>query len=273
LDKADFIRTTFKNFISFKKTIFEIGASFKETVLEKRLRFEEVDLSCVSLIDTDLGNIQFIDTTWPKKDGKKHQRYKLIEEKLGEASPSSIEAYYRKLKKRAVEEHNQAEISEWHYCEKEMAREQGGVRWPVLFLYWLSSGYGERPLRAAGVLLGLLVLVTFLMGFCFGLQPVVSGKELLIIDCMPNEEVFHYGLEPAEWESETFKIKSFSDFNGQNLGKIVLNTLQNALFLKDTAFKPVRNVPDGLVQTLFTRILIPIQFALFAFALRNKFRR
>jgi len=266
--KADFFRTSFRAKCYFKQTVFKKTARFEDLTIDKRVRFEEVDLSYVSLIDVELDNIQFVDATWPRRNGKNHNRYQLIEEKSSKSSFWKIEAYYRRLKKRAKEEHNQSDLSEWHYCEKQIALKRAWHEWrrflgyllflgwvrskdekpqkagswalPILCLYWGSSGYGERPLRAAIVLTGLILSITLMMGL-YGLSSVTPGEEMLL-------GFNHFWL-------------------------LLYNTIENALFFKQTLYKPIIPIPDGLMQTLFTRILIPIQFALFALALRNKFRR
>lgn len=51
----------------------------------------------------------------------------------------------------------------------------------------------------------------------------------------------------------------------------VLNTLQYITFLKEPIFKPASLFSEYLA--LFSRILIPIQTALFVLAIRNRFRR
>ena len=314
--EAEFIRTSFRAKCYFKQTVFKKTARFEDLIIEKYLRFEDVDLSCVSLIEAELDNIKLLDCIWPKKKGKISERYRLIEEKLGKSSSSSIEAYYRRLKKRAVEEHNQAEISEWHYCEKEMAFRKRGGQWLQFLLYWLSpiikslraggcvgslrffcryllskikyyrerkksltltvfrawllskidgapqtgggawfllllyrlsSGYGERILRAGTMLLVLFAAVTLLMGWS--------------------------GLEPSDCESKIQPINHLFGMNMEQIGLLIENTIQNVLFIKNPRMVPLDPVPWEFVQTIFTRIVIPIQFALFAFALRNKFRR
>ena len=68
-------------------------------------------------------------------------------------------------------------------------------------------------------------------------------------------------------------IKRFSDMNWEKTLFLIENTLQNALFFKQVRFHADSPVPWGFIQMVVTRILVPLQFALFALALRNKFRR
>ena len=264
------ISTSFLSDVSFRRAIFVgstdfFGVIFKGTArfafcdVKERLRFENVDLTHASFLDAEVADVEFVNSKWPrkkarlldrffcKKDGSGCGRYQVMEEKLENPPWTKIETLYRRLKHKAKEEHNEPEVSEWHYSEKEMARKQGGIRWLVLFLYWLSSGYGERPLRAAGVLLGLLAVITLLMGW--------------------------FGLEPGGSNTGISTIRHLSGLNWEQIVLLIENTIQNVLFIKNPRMVPIDPVPWEFVQTIFTRILIPIQFALFAFALRNKFRR
>ncbi|HCL81135.1 MAG TPA: hypothetical protein DHW81_02555 [Nitrospiraceae bacterium] len=116
-------------------------------------------------------------------------------------------------------------------------------------LYWLSSGYGERPVRAGNVLLLLILTLSVLFGSA-GLEPNPS------LNGNPAYEIN--------------KIKSLSDMLSHLWG-IILNTLQYATFEK---------VPDYVPKTIYgatlkfvVKILIPLQAALFALAIRNRFRR
>ena len=77
------------------------------------------------------------------------------------ASPERIEAAYRDLRVAKQAAGDMPGSSEFYYGEMEMRRLSGRDPWPVrtqLFLYWLLSGYGTRPGRAAAawVLLGLV---------------------------------------------------------------------------------------------------------------------
>ena len=258
---VDFRGAVFNGLIRFISAVFKQGALFAFISVAKRLQFEDVNLSHVSFLDAEVAPIEFVNCRWPRKrtwfrdrllprkDGQNRGRYQVMEEKEQDPPWDKIESLYRKLKHKAKEEHNEPEVSEWHYSEKEIFRRRNLFRrfFGVSFWYGLSSGYGERPTRAAVVLLFLLVAVTLLMGW-FGLKTdnPVNGIEI---------------------------IQRFSDMNWEKWVILVENTLQNALFFKNIRFEPGSPIPWGFIQTFFTRILIPLQFALFAFALRNKFRR
>lgn len=77
-----------------------------------------------------------------------------------------VELLYRRLKQKYTDEHDWPEVSNWHYGEKEMFRRSNLWRrfFPLSIsnLYWLSSGYGERPVRAGGTLVCLVFGISFL---------------------------------------------------------------------------------------------------------------
>jgi hypothetical protein len=72
----------------------------------------------------------------------------------------SIEELYRYLKLNHEKEGDQKQAGDFHYGEMEMHRRASPWRrwFPFSWynLYLLLSGYGERPLRALGWLLGLI---------------------------------------------------------------------------------------------------------------------
>jgi len=162
-----------------------------------------------------------------------------------------VEILYRRLKQKYKEEHNEPEVSNWHYGEKEMFRKRNNWRryFPSLStLYWLSSGYGERAVRAGVVLILLILVLSVLFGLT-GLSPLNQSPPY-----------------------EIAEIKGWADvMNIQNLWAFILNTLQYATFERKPDFIP-KTIYGGYLK-LAARILIPLQAALFALAARNRFRR
>ena len=65
---------------------------------------------------------------------------------------------------------------------------------------------------------------------------------------------------------------STSSINWENFWLLINNTLQHAFFMKNPDLVASTNF-GKFIQTLLTRVLLPIQAALFIIALRNKFRR
>ena len=96
-------------------------------------------------------------------------------------------------------------------------------------LYWLSNGYGERPVRAGIGLIFLIIILSVLTSMS--------------------------GLKPPE----------------EGFAAIILNTLQYATLQKATLLEPVSLT--GAYLKLLTQILIPLQTALFALAIKNRLKR
>lgn len=246
---------TFKKNALFKKTTFTEEVAFWGCLTEGIIRFEDVDLSHVSFLETNLYNFNFICCKWPQKKGRD-----VLYDEIQIKSPKDKKAFelvedlYRQLKQKYKKELNEPEVSNWHYGEKEMFRKKRLWRRfnPISFsnLYWAFSGYGECPVRAGIMLLLLLIFIMTGMNY-FGLVPFVEGNPV-------------YGVT---------QIKGFSgSIDWTKLWLLFYNTIQHILFFKTPFFKP-EILSGNIFLTVFTRIIIPIQATMFAFALRNKFRR
>ena len=102
------------------------------------------------------------------------------------AKINKVETLYRMLKQKYKEEHNDPEVSQWHYGEREMYRKGSRFRryFPLSIsnLYWLSSGYGERPARASIVLLCLVLSISFLMWFAGFAAPPEGNPATYSVD-------------------------------------------------------------------------------------------
>jgi uncharacterized protein YjbI with pentapeptide repeats len=283
----------------FVKTLLNVG-DFTKLYLKERVKvkFERVYLNNVSFIDTDLRRIDFINCIWPKKltlgikpsrdvlydelalfsnikdndeEGKnffqkvksrfKGNLFEILKREMSgfkkdifcdKGKITKVEILYRRLKQKYKEEHNEPEVSNWHYSEKEMYRKVKRLRRMIPFtlsnLYWFSSGYGERPIRA-GVVLFLIILTISILSGLAGLSP--------------------FNKTPPY---EIAEIKGGADIMDiQNLWALILNTLQYATFEKEPDFIP--KTIYGASLKLAAKILIPLQTALFALAVRNRFRR
>jgi uncharacterized protein YjbI with pentapeptide repeats len=246
---------TFRKNASFRKTTFTKEAAFWGCLTEGIIRFEEVDLSRVSFLESNLRNFNFVRCIWHRKKGR-DVLYDEVQIKSPEDKKAfeQVENLYRQLKQKYKKELNEPEVSNWHYGEKEMFRKKSMLRRynPLSFsnLYWAFSGYGECPVRAGIMLLLLLIFIMTGMNY-FGLIP------------FGNEKSF-FGFT---------EINGFSgSFDWEKFKLLVFNTIQYTLFFKTPFFKP-ETINGYIFQTIFTRLLIPIQATLFAFALRNKFRR
>lgn len=285
--RVNFSRASFNEKAYFFENIFTIGEFIELTVKEK-VRLEGTNLKQISFLDTDLRMMDFINCKWPERfwrfgrnvlydeltlfcnedkkqdnDNKdKNLLYKLkqrFNEKPSEILKGEwnglkkdiscnkekikkVETLYRRLKQKYKEEHDEFEVSNWHYGEKEMFRK--GNRWRRLLpsvstLYWLSSGYGERPVRAGITLLLLIIIISVLFGLT--------------------------GIKSITDNSSVIKIKEWADIWNLDFLKA---TIEYATFESKPTF-----IPENWFFKIAAKLLIPLQAALFALALRNRFRR
>lgn len=268
-EKADFTEIIFEEEAHFLKKTFRKGADFLATDTMRRIIFDQVDLRGVSLIDCDLRKVDFISCNFKKLEkGKIRVLYdelvarkmvsgdEIHEDKM-EESPADkekdmierVEILYRRLKQKYLDERDYGQASEWHIREKEMLKKRTNFReffsFILLRLYNWSSGYGENPSRAL-VVLFLMICATMLLLGIFGMS--IPGHNVIDVQVIWSG---HIDL------SET--------------GKLILSVFQYLTFQKDIYLKPA-NLPGEFVK-LVSQILISLQTALFALAVRNRFRR
>jgi len=272
--RAYFEKAEFQKGCCFTGSIFEKVAWFSECIFSGTMVFHSIkasrnalrmhkltkdSLSFVLFPSLEAHQFSFKECPdWPDDFGFENEE---------KTSKLTLEELYRALKQKAVEEHDQPQVSRWHYREKLMQLKQLlgaktpeslslletvendsfcvwhhayqwlrlACMWPhdkwraLTWWYWWASGFGERPRRAGIVLLLLLapVLAIFL-------------------------------------SAELCPVQTF-------WGR-VLAMLQHLMFVTNPKAAP--NMPFlAFVVVLLTRILIPLQFTLFALAVRNRFRR
>lgn len=200
------------------------------------MTFESCDPTCLDFVEQrDLTHIHFINASW-----EKNGRIKACTED----EPGRLQAtrdFYQRMKAKYKAENNEYEASKWHVAEKEaqlkLLGEEGESRflWAMLWLYKLVSGFGEDPRRAFWVLFGIFALPLL----------VIAGIEV-------------------------YQHFSWWDFDSARL---------NHVFKQWLKFIPLtraigENEPGGWhALMLLWQLIITLQAALFAFALRNRFRR
>jgi hypothetical protein len=149
---------------------------------------------------------------------------------------SLVEGLYRKLKMNYMNSGDHKNAGYFHYGEMEMYRQADPWRsLPFSFwsIYWLLSGYGERPLLALGCLAAFLAVFTGLLAW--------TGLEI---------------LDPKYSAS---------------LGNSFFYLLQKVTLQRPTWAEPVGFW--GKLVAGFSVFLIPGQVALFLLALRNRLGR
>lgn len=285
-DRVYFGMTTFDGEVLFTSTDFNFGvefiavkfastASFGWVKARERgsLRLEHLSEKSVSHLEFAAGEVPlftFHSCHWPvclnlEVDGDKSVKHL-----------RNCEELYRAMKQKAAAEHDQQQVSNWHFREKLMQLEgllrpsRGNVlvaafgdqalckstrrrawwelftslawrRCIMLFWFWSLSGFGERP-RRAGWWLGGFILLPLL--FLMPLKLIETGWSTTP-DWQKSAEII------AEW------------VRCMPLVKLEATAPKQAPF--------VFAVRAGL-SYLF-QVAIGLQAALFALAVRNRFRR
>jgi len=259
--QTDFVQAEFndkayftKHFASDSGTFINSG-SFLNVVITGKVRFEGINCKKLSFLDTDVKQIDFINCMWDRV-GSRNILYdektllnKRNEEQKGDLK--KVEILYRKLKQKYKEDQDEQEASNWHYGEKEMFRKRNKWRRylpSLITLYWLTSGYGERPVRS-GIVLLFLLLTASIVSLFVGLSLPPGITEV-------------YGIRTCDLQTGLTIKMTLTSF---------MNTLKYVTFQKDTFFVPTGWL--GEVVKLVTQVVVPLQTALFALAVRNRYRR
>lgn len=187
----------------------------------------------------DVDYLSFLSCEWP-------DQLKISNDK--NENTMMQEDIYRRLKQKASTEHDQPMVSKWHYREKMMALEQlkksDGWR-PILSITWwyfVCSGFGEEPTVAFKFLLKLFAVAFFSL-CCF---------KLLETSWSPQPDWTKIFEIPAETLALIPLVKSGAVADPSSVSLVI----------------PIKRFFVGLMQ-----IAVSVQIALFAFALRNRFRR
>ncbi len=198
--------------------------------------FVEIDLLWFDFLSTNLENIRFTSCNWPQDKG----RY-CIQHDMHGVQLSEVLNFYQRMKRKCKTENNEYEASKWHIAEKEaqlkiLKREKkSNFIWALLWLYKIFSGFGENPLRACVIFLVILFLPL----------ATISGVE--VYNCFS----WHFDFDKVDM--------------------VLKDWLMFVPFARSNDF---RDVSGGMHLVIIGwQLFITTQFALFAFALRNRFRR
>ncbi|MFZ5427290.1 MAG: pentapeptide repeat-containing protein, partial [Thermodesulfobacteriota bacterium] len=240
---SSFSEAEFGKQVIFSKCDFKQPALFRNPLSITDLRFQDMtaeQFKNADFIHCPLKDVTFTNIEWPRH--YKEDRYHLPIEDNDNINKKAVADFYRQMKKRSIDEQNQAEASFWHFAEKEAFRKHLKASKDKLLLrfytgtYRFISHYGESPTRALVVLAGLLALLAVVVA--------LGGFAI-------------HGIKPPAFYSE-------------RLGKFFLTFGQYALLTT-----PTYTLPPGYaaIALVISRLFIPIQAAIFGFALRNKLRR
>ncbi|MBI9110035.1 pentapeptide repeat-containing protein [Maridesulfovibrio ferrireducens] len=293
-NNATFVDTTtkitdslFNSWVYFRDVDFGGPTSFDGTICEKTILMERANVKKLSFINMNIESFKFVECKWNESHG-----YASIydEEDLNKSkSYSTLEEIYRRLKKGARESTDEVQTSNWHYKEKEMNRRNvsGTESFPFLhfFIIFASilavghilANYGCASYPAlVGIVFTIFCYVLFLWGEVSKNKDWFSKIYLNVYNSISG-----YGEKPEKALGV--------------LGVFILLSMVIVAFLPDLKVVKEAQSLDFLstwlwylplskidaqsatgLNSLFRvicNILITIQAALFAFALRNKLRR
>jgi uncharacterized protein YjbI with pentapeptide repeats len=276
---ANFSEAVFSKDANFVGTTFQKGAKFSEAILTGRGRFFGTDTNRIfnseTLVDfqdarihepeqltfhtvllrpnwfvnTDARNFTFTNVSWYGLPGGPESS---LEDEIRPLQARSVESTHRLLAKTCRELYANYEekrdyplASEFHYWSMDALRREGIRRFGFIrTLYWLMSGYGERPGQAFWVLVLIWAAFTGLYWLC--------GPESLRITPNFLHSAEHFWESAAHlWQAAVYSLSALARLN------------------------PNPRPDGGVFQLLVTLegLLGPLQIALFALAVRRKVMR
>jgi len=246
-----YFRATFSERVLFSnvKTLPETALVFHEATTDKpeRVSFHSMHLRPSWFVDVDAQKFDFTDVEWFRKPDRRELTLDEEIEALANRrikSPISLRKLQkacRRLMNNAEENRDYQTANELHYWSMEAQRKEGWRRLGLIAtLYWALSGYGERPLRAFFVAVGIWISFAIL-------YLIVGSPELRLV---PASGV---------WQAV------------EHAGRALVYSLAAIARLNP---EPRPDAP-GLFQFLVTTegILGPLQIALFALAARRTVMR
>jgi hypothetical protein len=262
INGAKFVKVEFSDFVNFNKVKFKEKTSFSSALFSSYGDFYDINqddesnirfTNCyASYSGVNFRNCKNLNVDLTKQYELRYFRFinssfeisGHIKAGTEGTSPQPTRDFYQRMKAKYKDENNEYEASKWHVAEKEaqlkLLGQSEGERfnYSMLWLYRAVSGFGEDPLRALRVLVGLLVLpLLFLLIGSAASVEISFGAWVYTSD--PQTDVI------AEW-------------------------------LKYFPLAKAMHADTGAAWRLLMlgwQLLITIQAALFAFALRNNFRR
>ena len=248
---ANFSEATFSERVLFSnvKTLPETALVFREATIGKpdRVSFHSMHLRPSWFVDVDAQKFDFSDVEWFRMTDEQELTIDEEIEALANRrikSPISLRKLQkacRRLMNNAEENRDYQTANELHYWSMEAQRKEGWRRLGLIAtLYWALSGYGERPLRAFFVAVGIWISFAIL-------YLIVGSPELRLV---PASGV---------WQAV------------EHAGRALVYSLAAIARLNP---EPRPDAP-GLFQFLVTTegILGPLQIALFALAARRTVMR
>ena len=264
----------FHNFTSFRFTKTPepqgfLAFYFNRFPSGRETWFEDNDMSKVSLNESDLRFARFINVDWvqPSWPGTSRKclvdEFKNYEDKRPFAEHlNRVRSSYQQLKLNFEESRNFSDAGDFYYGEMECRRKALGNRrfLPNLTtLYWLSTGYGERPLRA-GLMLAVVTIGWILLLMFGGLQPGKADSGYDNIHYLPRFDIS---------QSQPFIDDFFDTFS--YVREILLREEKS-----DRIFAPIISKDswiDGNSINTIGFVIVYLQVLLLILAIRRRYRR
>jgi hypothetical protein len=249
--KADFRYSTAEGYLMFRnlRQSEKNALDFQDAAFEKasRISFHTLRLQPHWFVNIDSRKFVFTNCRWKQPDNTDIDLRAELKA-IGETRDSN--KLLTKTCWQLADNHEEMKSFPKASVFRQMANEskrledyKGWKVWSLHWWYWLSSFYGERPLRAGLVLIG--ILIVFAVAFMlpeFQVCPIV--KSIPETPCEPRH--LHFG-------------------------EAILQSLATATFQSIEYIKPTTMVNTFLI--ILEKILAPVQAALFALAIRRKFMR
>jgi len=274
LERASFHQTTFKKRVYFAFGIFPtvpnvmifVATRFRSP---KDVLFSGVDLSATLFRFTDLTYLFFNDVKWPLTSRLKAKRRYIYDEIIIEKekdnrtqySKNQLYAYakvaYQQLKRNFEERRDFSLAGDFYYGEMECIRKSKLLRRYLpsfVNLYRISSGYGQKYIRA-GIVMILLLLVFSISHLFLGLKPTNPNSYLNTINYSFNNLSINY-------DNFIYDLLISTNYC------IEVITREEE---QDRMFRPIY-IWGEIINPIFS-ILIYVQVLFFVLALRRHFKR
>lgn len=266
-EKTQFAGTQFFETVNFDYAAFKYNADFSRVNFFSDAAFSNIECNHSSIRlayvkPKHIANIRSDEDVFHKFSfSHTDLEGKILPKDAEDSFNTNKEQIFRLAKKDAAAEHDQASYSNWHYLEKSMRlavlKRHNPWFWWIhwLGIYAWSSGYGEKWKPAATTL-------RYMLYFCLLILALGGVKSAEVDGAYTVLECQWWPLRLPSWEG------------AKNVGTICLSLLKYLLLIKEESieFKPIHGAAEFLIL-LFTRLVIPIQAAFFAIALRNAYRR
>jgi hypothetical protein len=275
---TSFFSTSFCGEVNFNAAMFNAHATFRDAIFRDYVKFTGVEsrpmFGITSSLDLQFAKIEepthvlfhtsimrphwfvnvnsrqffFLDVTYRFNFA---DEIKFLDKREVQSPYVRLSKTFRDLAINCEDNHRYKEASMFRYWAMETERHSEWRRfslWPLSWLYWFASGYGERAFRASVVLISLLLLFAAIyskVGF-------------------------------ARWESRVASESDVVTAKRDEVGAplpFVRAVIYSGQVLTFQRPEPRPATPVAHATVLFETVLGPLQVALLALAIRRKFMR